>query len=469
MQAQHTINTAITSVLTKLRSAAMSRLPARYGFAKSASEEGLYDAYCPLALWSQTLYALGTNAKADLSQDEELQVVSATALAKAAASLVNAPASRSNATAATQDAEVKDAKASHAGPIALFLPSHEFVATTVALPGLAASAARQALLLQADGLIPSLEEPLVLIQNPSPIPGSDSYLCLWMRAERLDSLSQAFDDCGQVLAAVAPRALLSESAAPTLSLSEQDAQAITATVFNDGKLVQWLSTRVEDLAAPELLHQWQAEQKAAELANAAVKQEHTSPDWYRLPSAQDAARRVLTHGYFLRTASEIRRRSSEAAHRALKFAGASVVALLVLALLPFVLQSLQFRLAARELHALREQNDAARQDQAYVADFESTWGEVNDFPQQDVVAVMYELQRLISPDTLTALEIDEGLITIEGSSSNPQAILQRLEQDPLFTEVVFARATNNSRYYIDLRLTTVSFEGYRARYLEEAR
>ena len=82
---------------------------------------------------------------------------------------------------------------------------------------------------------------------------------------------------------------------------------------------------------------------------------------------------------------------------------------------------------------------------------------------------MYQLQRLIAPDTLTALEIEEGLISIEGRSANPQAILQRLEQDPLFTEVVFARATNNSRYYINLRLTTVSFEGYRARYLDEAR
>ena len=454
MQAQQQVIQAFTA----LRSAVAARLPARYGLAKGAGEAERYDAYRPMALWSDTLYGLGTSAKTTLTQGEALQVVSAVSLASAAATMAQPEAK-----------QAQETKASQAAPIALFLPSHEFVSTVVPLPGIAPSAARQALLLQADGLIPSLEDPLVLIQNPAQIPGSDNYLCLWMRAERLDSLSQAFEDSGLVLAAVAPRALLSERATPTLHLTEQDEVEITSSVLKDGKLVQWLSTRIEDLADPELRSQWQAEQKAAELANAAAMHEHSSADWYRLPSAQEAARRVLTGGYYLRTASEMRRRSSETAQRALKYAGAGVAALIVLALLPFVLQSLQFRLAARELHALRAQNDAARQDQAYVADFESTWGEVNDYPQQDVVAVMYELQRLISPDTLTTLEIDEGLISIEGSSSNPQAILQRLEQDPLFTDVVFARATNNSRYYIDLRLTTVSFEGYRARYLEEAR
>jgi len=47
--------------------------------------------------------------------------------------------------------------------------------------------------------------------------------------------------------------------------------------------------------------------------------------------------------------------------------------------------------------------------------------------------------------------------------------LQRLEQDPLFTEVSFSRATSNLRYTIDLRLSNVSFEGYRARYVEAPR
>lgn len=449
MQAQQ----RLTQTLTRLSAPLIARVRGRgsEGVLGRATEAARYEAYRPFALWSDSLYALGTPTKTDLAQLEQGPLRDADSLAQAAAALSSGE------------------QAEQALPIALFLPSDEFVATLVALPGLTPAAARQALLLQADGLIPSLEEPLVLVQRPTPVPGSESYLCLWMRADRLDTLSQAFDDQGLLLAAVAPRALLCEVDTPTLHLSERDDDTLTTAVFSDGALVQWLTTRINDLNEAEFAQQWQAEQKAAELANGAQAKEQSSAAWYCLTSAREAAHRVLARGYYFRTASEVRRRSAETTQRAIRFTGAAMAALVVLALLPFVFQSVQFRLAARELHALRAQNDTARQNQAYVADFESTWGEVNDFPEQDSVEVMYQLQRLIAPDTLTALEIEEGLISIEGRSANPQAILQRLEQDPLFTEVVFARATNNSRYYINLRLTTVSFEGYRARYLDERR
>jgi hypothetical protein len=81
---------------------------------------------------------------------------------------------------------------------------------------------------------------------------------------------------------------------------------------------------------------------------------------------------------------------------------------------------------------------------------------------------MFTLQNILQPDQLASFELSEGVIKIQGTSAEPQAILQRLEQDPMFTEVVFSRATNNSRYYIDLRLSTVNFEGYMARYFPDA-
>ena len=77
------------------------------------------------------------------------------------------------------------------------------------------------------------------------------------------------------------------------------------------------------------------------------------------------------------------------------------------------------------------------------------------------------LQEVLAGEQLSALELSEGLIRIQGTSSDPQAILQRLEQDPLITEVVFSRATSNTRYYIDLRLATVNFEAYRVRHFPD--
>jgi hypothetical protein len=39
----------------------------------------------------------------------------------------------------------------------------------------------------------------------------------------------------------------------------------------------------------------------------------------------------------------------------------------------------------------------------------------------------------------------------------------------MFTEVDFARATNNNRYFIDLRLSTVNFSAYREWHFPEPR
>jgi hypothetical protein len=145
-------------------------------------------------------------------------------------------------------------------------------------------------------------------------------------------------------------------------------------------------------------------------------------------------------------------------------AAAAVVAALFIAAVPFILQSLEFRSLAGMLEVQREMASDARQDQAAVVSFESEWGLISDFPEQRLREAMFTLQNILRPDTLTSMEVSEGLIKIQGSSNEPQAILQRLEQDPMFTEVLFSRATNNQRYYIDLRISTVNFEGYMVRY-----
>jgi hypothetical protein len=68
---------------------------------------------------------------------------------------------------------------------------------------------------------------------------------------------------------------------------------------------------------------------------------------------------------------------------------------------------------------------------------------------------------------LSSLELVEGALQIEGESPDPQSLLQQLEQDPMFTGVDFARATSNDRYYIEMRLSTVNFDGYRERHFAE--
>ena len=365
----------------------------------------------------------------------------------------------------------------------LFLPAEEFVCTLIPLPGVPQAQAPQAIALQAASLIPSLDDALALVQQPSHIAGTDDYLCLWMRQTRLDDYSRCFEVAGLPLAAIAPRAMLAAPATtyavtsaatppapitPTITnhLQDEDDTQLTRVIVRGGNLIKWETLQRCDLDDPELLDQWRAEQTANELANPGSVTTHTTAVWLHQPAAAVSGLAVLASGFVLVPQGERNRRQALVSRRRLQGALIAAAALVVLGLIPLALQSAQFRFAARELHSLRAETEGARQDQAFVADFDRTWGPVSDYPDQRIIDTMFTLQNVISPDRLTSLDINEGVIRIEGTSSNPQAILQRLEQDPLFTEVVFSRATNNSRYTIDLRLSTVSFEGYRVRHLD---
>ena len=400
-----------------------------------------------VALWSNRLLVLGERAQTVLPHsDDNPRGDSAAALAEAARAL-----------GVTRTA--------------LFLPAEEFIATVIPLPGLNGAGALQALRLQASSLIPSLDEPLALVQTPNRLLGTDDYFCLWMAQARLTALSEAFEAEGIELAAILPRALLAPAAGSdeTCRLLDQDPHQVTQVVMRDGAPVKWDTLQLSDLDEPELLEQWTAELKSTELAHQGPLINSTDPAWLCTPEAGAALQAALASGISFAPPGEVKRRQALKNKTTTIAVAAGIALLAVLTLIPFALQSIQFRLAASELADLRALNSTARQDQAFVADFDSRWGTINDYPRQEIIAALFTLQRVISPDTLTGLEIEEGVVNIEGTSNNPQAILQRLEQDPLFTEVAFSRATSNSRYSISLRLSNVSFEGYRARYAEVSR
>jgi hypothetical protein len=104
-----------------------------------------------------------------------------------------------------------------------------------------------------------------------------------------------------------------------------------------------------------------------------------------------------------------------------------------------------------------------------VRQFDISWGVLNEFPRQNLPDVLLQLQTVLSPNVLTSLEIDEGSVEIEGERDDPQSLLQLLERNSMFTGVDFARATNNNRYYIELRLSTVDYDAYRQWYFPDER
>jgi hypothetical protein len=347
----------------------------------------------------------------------------------------------------------------------LLLPANFFVATTTTMPGVAKENLVSALKLQADSILPSLEKPLSLAINSLSATQGDEHLALWMLETTLSDLFDAFAAKDIFLAAVKPRFMngsgetsreINYKNDAKITILDIDEATETCVVIEDSILKSVLHVRKQDLQQEVFQQQWQ--KTLAQDSSENIIELNDAADY----CSQIDAQSNQEYCFFPYGALNATRRTVQG--KQYIAAAAAVVAALFIAAVPFILQSLEFRSLAGMLEVQREMASDARQDQAAVVSFESEWGLISDFPEQRLREAMFTLQNILRPDTLTSMEVSEGLIKIQGSSNEPQAILQRLEQDPMFTEVLFSRATNNQRYYIDLRISTVNFEGYMVRY-----
>ncbi len=346
--------------------------------------------------------------------------------------------------------------------VLLLLPARYFVATTIRMSGITKESLTAALRIQSDSILPSFEESLSLAINPDSANHAEEYLALWMTETTLTDFFVAFEEKGLFLAAIKPRLLNVNSGKKDETLTtivDVDDNSKTCAVVDNGVVRKWRHVHKQDLEQEIFQEQWQQSLLADSSGNSIEL--HDVRDF--LSFADSEANQ--DYCFFARGALNATRKT-ERGKRAIA-AAAAVVAMLFLATIPFILQSLEFRSLAATLELQRNMASDARQDQAAVVSFENEWGLISDFPEQGIREAMFTLQDILRLDNLTSLEVSEGLIKIQGASNEPQTILQRLEQDPMFTEVIFSRATNNSRYYIDLHLSAVNFESYMLRYFPD--
>lgn len=341
------------------------------------------------------------------------------------------------------------------GGVILYLPPSEFVSTSFDMPGVSKENLISALQLQADNLFPSLDVPLSLTLGSHQLGSDLNNVALWHSEQRTDDLFDSFSSVNLFLVAVAPRVLI-DCSLP--AIVDVDLKGGTLVQLTDGTMSDWLHINKLDMNDEALNQQWTTQ---LQRVGAQAKTVDSPASFNQFLNSEIS----LDYAFIPNGAMQARKRVEKG--RNLMFAAAAVVFLMMVASVPFAMQSLEFRGLATNLAAQREQSVQAREDQGVVVNFENEWGPITDFPIQDVEEAMFTLQNILLPDQLASLELSEGLIKIQGTSTEPQAILQRLEQDPMFTEVVFSRATNNSRYYIDLRLSTVNFEGYMVRYFPD--
>lgn len=371
----------------------------------------------------------------------------------------------------------------------LLLPPSEFYISETTLPPAGLDLQRSALLLQAMTVLPEFEQTL----NVGFIPGQkqalpvvSSGLAAWLPTERTDSLFKAFLSKKMFLASVVPRlALFAEqlkssladngmSSQPFCAIEDEDHRLTTVFQHNRHGLMTCIQSSASDRVQPELYQKF-LQERSADLAGQNVLILRAAADYLRhnpfktgqLSGQSDKLANLAAAGVFPEAALSARHQLEQGRLRKelLKVGAAAVLVVS----LPFVWQSFQLLRLDAELGRVQEQSLVARADQAVVRDFENNWGVFNEFPEQDVGLVLLTLQPVINPGLLSAFALDEGLLSIEGESPDPQNILEQLEQNPMFTEVDFARATNNNRYFIDLRLSTVNFSAYREWHFPEPR
>lgn len=339
----------------------------------------------------------------------------------------------------------------------LFLAPSEFAATQQDMLGMTGTNLRSAITLQRESILPACDDTLALAtanENPT-----GRVIALWTRADQLSDLFDAFAQYGLTLAAIAPRILaLPENTKPE-NLLDDDGIHTTFVRSHRGVLEQWLQIKNDELEEPAYAEQWQTEM--AQFESEAMQRAD------KLSSYTLTGSRSIEPAYTFFPAGSLAISRKAQRVRQFKLAAAVLSGILLVAASPFITQTLELQMATARLDSNRAMSVEAREDQAVVVDFENRWGPINDFPDQDVATAMFQLQEVLAGEQLSSLELSEGLIRIQGTSSDPQAILQRLEQDPMFTEVVFSRATSNTRYYIDLRLATVNFEAYMVRYFQD--
>ena len=339
--------------------------------------------------------------------------------------------------------------------VRLLLSSDEFISTELALPGIAAKDLKSAAELQAHSIFPGIQSAVSSFINPEPLRDKPhTYLVLWITQRRLDSLFDALKKEGLFLWEVIPTAAIVASTLPKKMLKDCGTAVTTYVSSANSFPIHWSQVHSNDMGNKDF------RQLLEKKANDPSSTELVKP--FKISKSDINRSSVLFAPAEARAFGDARRRSGQ-----IKRAALSVALAILLCAVPFLIQSVEFRLLADELVDVRSLSDTARQNRDFVVSQQGGWAPINEYPDQNIPNIMFSLQELLYPDKLKNFEITEGIIEIEGESSNPQLILQRLEQHPLFTEAAFSRATNNDRYFIDFRLSTVNYDGYMARYFLE--
>lgn len=336
--------------------------------------------------------------------------------------------------------------------VALALPGREFFALTLNLPGLSAEQLHDAIQLQLGELLPGVEQPMAL-RVVTPDQGG-AVLALWLPVERGEALFRAFGNHGLFLSVIVPRPALAPPREGVWS-SEREGGFVTCVRWRDGRITEWLSTAEADLELEAL-----AEQLREALGGEQPETREEEAAWSAAaPSSEWPEPAFVPEGARLRILGAQRRR-----RRRRQLIAASVVFGVMVAFWGLLAGRMAY--FERKLDRLMVAAEEASQLRGKAVEVESRMAPLFDFPTQDVAGVLEVLNRRIPRDSwIERLQIDEGVVELEGYSPDPAKLVALLDEDERFEEVAFSRATRGDgrqgeRFGIRFRLVGIDVQAY---------
>jgi len=348
--------------------------------------------------------------------------------------------------------------------ISLALPSSEFVMTSLQLPAIAAQNIKNVVNLQLPTLLPGTSEPLLLAVQPQKIDGMT--VALWMSSKRADELYRAFNKVGLFLACILPRPLVAiPPKGRSVYIYDEDETAVTIVVWADEIIQKWLYYSKIDCEETSF-HQQLEEIITATNAKFPEIHKDKSADWEKLPMPCPSV-----YGYAFVSNAATAHLAQIAQRKKRRFL-AITATLVVLALIVAIGAVIHYEHALQKrLAKLRADTRDVSELQIDAVNIEEAIAPIKNFPNQNVFAVLTQLESLIPKDSwISNFKIENGVVEIEGYSPTPSNLVEILAGEPTFVSVDFSqgvRAEQNKseqKFGITFKLKGIDVANYGQQY-----
>lgn len=330
-------------------------------------------------------------------------------------------------------------------PIALVLPSSEFVATSLNLPAVAAQNLENVVNLQKESLLPGVTEPLLLaVQAPTE---GERTIALWLPLKRAEELWQAFKQVGFFVRCIIPRPLMAlpNKKSKSYFVYDEDSTHITGVEWSSDVIQNWL--HIPKIDRENSAFEEQFEESISRFSGLEQKWKTYSNDWkklYKLPvRAYDYAFTPPSASAFLAKKAKNKKTSR--------------ITLLILLLVASLGGGVSYAIdyqknLEQQLYQLKKRTRNISKLRSEVGEINQKIGPIINFPDQPVILILNSLNGLIPKDSwLVGFRIEGGKIKFEGYSPNPTAMIETLTKIPQIHQIEQNRGTTTERGRKELR------------------